>query len=85
MGSFFPLLLVVALIHQVHGTLGALVLASAESLCHFKHTNSHQSSWVWSPAKSQQLLPESMHVIPKISGNTWAGVKGIYSLKGNTV
>jgi len=50
------LLLVVALIHRVHDALGALVLASAEALCHLKHTNSHRSSWVWSPAKRQAAL-----------------------------
>lgn len=34
--------------------------------------------------KVRQLLAESMHSIPKVRGNTWAGVKGIYSLRGRT-
>lgn len=33
----------------------------------------------------KQLKAESIHGIPKVSGNTWAGVKGMHSLDGPVV
>lgn len=33
----------------------------------------------------KQLKAESIHGIPKVIGNTWAGVKGMHSLDGPVV
>lgn len=71
--KWVPVSLLVVLIQRVHDALGALVPASAEPLCRLKHTKSHQSSWVWSPAKSQAALSSihAQHSQVEIPGRAW--------------